>query len=1073
MTETRDIRGHYAFRERLAERLCADLLGPATGPTEVLDQEPATAYITGVLYPMHRDPEDARIERDGQDLDLAPARLTQDEVPDTGVAMANRKMPSAMGITFAVDPKRASAVTVTATAAVYEPIDENDRLVAALRASRGGTDEDHTLRWRRRPLSIEPVQVEIDHAREERRELVEGLGLELRVTVRGADENGDVAVTTTLVNARTAARGELLDAQCFFQPVIRIEVPQGSGALVERRRSNGGDERERLLNDLLYRHAPMFAAGHGCAADWDWTPPPAGGVHGHRRATTDAVWTTFTPSAEVLSSQSNPDVPEPGMLWLARAPKPDVIAFLKEIVSGYEEWIRQRSSEAEALRETEFFDIARQQLDSCAVACRRMQGGIARLEEAPDVYEAFQLANEAMAHQRARTAWVRRGRSGEPALGGGRWRPFQIGFILLCLDGIVDLDHPDRDVADLLWFPTGGGKTEAYLGLIALTTFLRRLRDPRAGGGVTVLMRYTLRLLTLQQFERAATLICAMETIRRDRPSSLGTEHISIGMWVGKAATPNWLSAAASSLAELRRNKKLQVENPVQLRSCPWCGTAMDAHDYEVDQDKRRMWIRCRNAECEFHSELPVHVVDEEIYRVRPTLVIATADKFAQIAWREQVCTLFNKADGTHVETSPPELVIQDELHLISGPLGTLAGLYETAIDIAAQRPKVIASTATIRRAQEQGARLFDRGVEQFPPAGLDARDSWFAVEAARDDKASRRYVGLLSASTSQATLLIRSYAALLHYAKQLDGDDDVRDAYWTLVGYFNSLRLLSAAELQVYADVQERLAQLSKREGCEQRTVEILRELTSRVDSSDVPEYLQELFRDFASRSAADVVLATNMISVGVDVDRLGLMAVMGQPQTTAEYIQATSRVGRRDPGLVVTLLNSARSRDRSHYENFISYHSALYQQVESTSVTPFAPRARDRALHAVLVGSARLTLPAARPNLAAARVEEFVADLENLKQEILERVKAIAADEHVETEEELDEFISGWRELARANPRLRYEAVRKKWSGHQRQADEALLSAYGWDEDLYESAPTMWSLRDVDVESDLYLEN
>lgn len=1073
MTDSRDLRGHYAFREQLAERLCADLLGPVAGPTEVLDEEPATAYITGVLYPMRRDPEEERNERSEQDLDLTPARLAVDEIPDTGVAMANRQMPSALGLTFAVDARRASTVTVSVTAAVYDPIDENDQIVLARRAERGGIDTEHTVRWRRRSLSIEPIDVEIEHAREERRGLGEGLGLELRMNVRRADGDGNVAVTATLVNTRTAPRGELLDAHCVFQPVLHIGVPEGSGALVERRRADGIDERERVLNDLLHRHAPMFAAGHGCAADWDWAPPPARGVRGHRRATTDVVWTTFTPSADVLSSQSNPDVPEPGMLWLAQASKDEVIALLREIVHGYEEWIRQRSIEAESLQGTEFFDVARGQLDSCALACRRMQSGITRLQEAPDVYEAFRMANEAMAHQRARTAWARAGRLGEPALGEGHWRPFQIGFILLCLDGIVDLAHPDRDIADLLWFPTGGGKTEAYLGLIALTTFLRRLRDPKRGGGVTVLMRYTLRLLTLQQFERAATLICAMERMRRDAPSSLGAEPVSIGMWVGKAATPNWLSVAAESLAELRDNKKLQEQNPVQLRSCPWCGTPMDAHDYEVDLEASRMRIRCRNAECDFHSGLPVHVVDEEIYRVRPTLVIATADKFAQIAWRDQVCALFNKSDQAHLETSPPELVIQDELHLISGPLGTLAGLYETAIDIAAERPKVIASTATIRRAQEQGARLFDRRVEQFPPAGLDARDSWFAVEAAGDEKASRRYVGLLSPGTSQATLLIRSYAALLHYAKRIEGDVDIRDAYWTLVGYFNSLRLLSAAELQVYADVQERLDQLAKRDGCERRSVEILRELTSRVDSSDIPEFLQELFRALKSRSAADVVLATNMISVGVDVDRLGLMAVMGQPQTTAEYIQATSRVGRRDPGLVVTLLNSARSRDRSHYENFIPYHSALYRQVESTSVTPFAPRARDRALHAVLVGLARLTLPEARPNHAAAMVEEFVRDLERLKQEILERVKAIAGDEQAGTGEELDEFIKGWRERAGANPGLRYEADHRKWVGQQRSPDAALLSAYGWDEDLYESAPTMWSLRDVDVESDLYLEN
>src|SRR5690606_36766532 len=252
--------------------------------------------------------------------------------------------------------------------------------------------------------------------------------------------------------------------------------------------------------------------------------------------------------------------------------------------------------------------------------------------------------------------------------------------------------------------------------------------------------------------------------------------------------------------------------------------------------------------------------------------------------------------------TPPPELIVQDELHLISGPIGTLTGLYETAVDVAADFPKVVASTATIRRASEQGRALFNRDVRQFPPAGLDARDSWFAVETPREKKASRLYVGLMTPSTSQATLLIRAYAAILHHAGRIDGDESVRDAYWTLIGYFNSLRLLGAAELQVHSDVQERLGLLATQEGVMARQADRYAELTSRVKSSDIPTRLKELERGLPGE-AFDTVLATNMLSVGVDVDRLGLMVVMGQPQTTAEYIQSTSRVGRQHPGLIVPL--------------------------------------------------------------------------------------------------------------------------------------------------------------------------
>jgi ATP-dependent helicase YprA (DUF1998 family) len=466
-------------------------------------------------------------------------------------------------------------------------------------------------------------------------------------------------------------------------------------------------------------------------------------------------------------------------------------------------------------------------------------------------------------------------------------------------------------------------------------------------------------------------------------------------------------------------------------------------------------------------------VVDEEIYRVHPTLVIATVDKFAQIAWREETATLFNR---DRPGTPPPELIVQDELHLISGPLGTLAGLYETAIDVAADQPKVIASTATIRRAKEQGRALFDREVSQFPPAGLDSRDSWFAVESPREEKASRLYVGLMTPSTSQATLLVRAYAALLHHADQVEGDDAVRDAYWTLIGYFNSLRLLAAAELQVHDDVQDRLRLLAERAGADPRPADSYAELTSRVKSSDIPTKLKNLELGLPNE-AFDTVLATNMISVGVDVDRLGLMAVMGQPQTTAEYIQATSRVGRQHPGLVVTLFNAARSRDRSHYEGFVSYHSALYRQVESTSVTPFSARARDRALHAVLVGLTRMVVEEARPNAAAQNIDDYLDRIEEMCEVILTRAESVAPDEAEGTKEDLDYIVDRWRKLAsgrdpqRGDAPLVYEAPYTFKRSQPREADAALLRSYS-DEDLEEAFLTLWSLRDVDVESDLYLE-
>lgn len=1065
---------HYRFRDELVERLRKDLLGPLDGDEEIISDAPVTAYATGVLFPRRVDEEHALAAEAERDVDLAEASLSVDETPDTGVALANLQNPSSMGITFAVDPKVATAVTITVTAARYEPIDADGNPVQARRAERRTTREQN-LRWRRRSVPIEPVTVDVTAPGLSTVELAPDLELRLRVRpARG--EPAAVAVTAALVNVAEIGRYDLQDAHCFFQPSIHVAGPEGTAALVERPVPVGADEEEIRVNKLLYRHAPTFAVGHGCAADWDWEPPAPGdpALLTGRPAAVPAVWTTFVPTAEVLLTDSNPDIDVSGleMRRLAEAPDEEVLGALRGLVRGYREWIAERAEEARLLRGGEHEEVAQRQIERCTAACDRMESGIELLRRSADVMTAFRRANRAMAMQRGRTAWIKSGRKGEPRLD-GRWRPFQIAFLLLCLDGINDPDHEDRRVADLLWFPTGGGKTEAYLGIIAFTVFLRRQRRRALGGGVTAIMRYTLRLLTLQQFERAATLICAMELMRREDPRELGEEPISLGMWVGRAATPNTLEEAATSIKRLRDGEELQEENPVQLRACPWCGTAMDAWNYEADPAVSRMRTFCSSEECDFHEELPVHVVDEQIYRVRPTLIIATVDKFAQIAWREQVAALFNRA-GAPEGTPPPELIVQDELHLISGPLGSLAGLYETAVDVAADEPKVIASTATIRRAEQQVRSLFNRRVCQFPPAGLDARDSWFAVEAPAEDKASRRYVGLLTPNLSQATLLVRAYAALLHHAADIGGEDAVRDAYWTLIGYFNSLRLLAAAELQFHDDVQDRLKLLADRRGLAPRPAELLSELTSRVKSSDIPQRLKDLERGLPDEGALDAVLATNMISVGVDVDRLGLMAIMGQPQTTAEYIQSSSRVGRQHPGLVVVLFNAARSRDRSHYENFTSYHSALYRQVESTSVTPFSPRTRDRALHAVLVGMARLLYPEARPNGAAGNVESFVNRLEELKDLILARVRAIVPDAPEElrgTEKDLDYVIDKWRDLAAGNPELVYEAPPTFKRSEPRASDTALLRSHS-DEDLDDAFPTLWSLRDVDVESDLYLE-
>ncbi|MGY1997481.1 helicase-related protein [Streptomyces rochei] len=1068
---------HYRVRdEELLVGLRRELFGPGEEAApqdrdEVLAQDaPIDRYLTGVLYPRasrERRAENAA-EQDGPDAAPVLARDDAEEsaaAQETGVSGDRR--PSSMGLTFAVDPDTSAEIVISTRAAVYEPTDADGNPVPARRAE-ARTVAEQRERWRRKELQLPEQTVDVTAATPG--ELIELVPdkVGLHVIVRRLDpDSGTVTVTVTLINRQKVGERDLQDAFALFQCGLVVWAADGSSAFVERPAPVSAHDPEIATSRLLHHHAPTFAVGHGCAAAWDWVPSPIG-MTDTRKAAVPEVRSEFVPSVEVLLTDSNPEIDSSSLSMLGLAEKPDaeVLSALEALATGYEDWIARKSSEADALAGSPHEQPARDQVDACREALGRIREGIELLRAKPDLMRAFRLANRAMADQRARSAWVKGGRVGSPDPAAGRWRPFQIAFLLLCMAGIDDPGHDDRKISDLLWFPTGGGKTEAYLGLIALTSFLRRIRKGARGGGVTVLMRYTLRLLTLQQFERAAILLCAMEHMRRHTPE-LGDEPFSVGMWVGRSATPNTLSEAAGRLDELRADldKRLATENPVQLHACPWCGTRLDARDYEVDEDAKRMHVRCPGADCDFAGGLPVHLIDEAVYDARPTLVIATVDKFASMPWRPATSALFNRDDPTD-GTPPPELIVQDELHLISGPLGTLTGLYETAVDALAERPKVIASTATIRRAADQGRHLFAREVRQFPPAGLDSRDSWFAVETPREEKASRRYVGLLAPGTSQSTLLIRTYATLLHRALHADTDDKVRDAYWSLIGYFNSLRLLSAAELQVHDDVVAYLELLADREGVAVRSVANYSELTSRIDASEIPTRLKGIEKRLPDEDTVDVLLATNMIAVGVDVDRLGLMAVMGQPQTTAEYIQATSRVGRSRPGLVAVMLNSARARDRSHYENFQHYHSALYREVESTSVTPFSARARGRGLHAVIVALARVLIPAARPNEGAGQVESYEHILrKDIRDLLLDRVHAVTPSEAEAVEQGFDEFVDWWCREADIHGALLFEPKRGNRA-------PSILKSYDDESEDREAWPTLWSLRDVDAESALFLE-
>ena len=1033
---------HYDFRSRLVDVVKRDLIGFSSPDEEIVDP-PITRYAAGILFP-----RDSGVVEGSEDFE-GEQGYDEYSSPDPPVAMANVRYPSSMGLTFSVDIDTASRIEVSMECGRYE-----------------SQETDGGEVWRRIPIGPVRVTVDCSQATEGKREPVaEGLELFYRIRRPGSDRAA--SVTLVLLNTKTAPGRGKRDEFAFFQPEISVKALDSTCApfVGRRTRRMTSDDADIRSYRLLYRYSTPIAIGHGCSVEWDRD------ADDQTRART--ISTTFAPQYELLLSDS-PRTRLPGLVMkeLAEGRRSVTVDALEQFCDCYASWIGTEGegnglwSRVEEF-EGELRDTASDHIEACEEALERMRRGVALLGADDLVWRSFQLANLAMLQQRARSEWLRSNRSTDgPVLSSDHaWRPFQLAFILVALSGIALEESAERDIADLLWFPTGGGKTEAYLGLIAFTVFLRRLRHGDSGGGVTVIMRYTLRLLTIQQFERAALLVCCCESLRRES-GDLGGTPISIGLWVGEGGTPNKLSVARRSLNKIRQGQTLEKANPIQLHQCPWCGTPLTSSNYYITAHNPRLVITCRNESCEFEKELPVFVVDEDIYRHRPTLLIATADKFASLPWREEAAAIFNLQ---HRSEPPPELIVQDELHLISGPLGTLAGLYETAIDIlctsGGHRPKVIASTATIRRAASQARGLFDREVRQFPPPGIDAADSFFAVESPRAQKASRLYFGLMAPATSQATLLVRVYSALLQGAYELEGADAVRDAYWSLVGYFNSLRVLGGARMQVQDDVSEdRVPLLAEASGHDPRRIENRIELTSREPSGDIPSHLKRMEQyAFPHSEALDVILATNMISVGVDVDRLGLMAVMGQPQSTSEYIQATSRVGRKYPGLVCILFNGAKSRDRSHYEGFVDFHSALYRQVESTSVTPFSARSRDRGLHAVLIALARLTIDGLHSNQSANRAQEFVEQLNEIKNRILDRVGHVAEAERAATEAQLDEIINQWRRRIDENPDLAYADFN--------QTDRSLLvGAAETDVDPDQSFPTLWSLRDVDAASNLF---
>ncbi len=876
------------------------------------------------------------------------------------------------------------------------------------------------------------------------------------------------SVTVMLVNDITET--PVKAHHCIFQPVLRISTDGNSFKFIENNPNpdfSAMDDEEQSL-ELLYRKKKIYATGLGVSVDWDIDAMGIG-----------SVWSDFFPEAEVPpmsfdlpdnTSVLASDLSMKRLSDLDDSDKSNKISSLIGLVDLYKNWIDDLEDTSRHL-DTCYQSAAEKNIAECKRAYKRMYAGIETLRNSEIAYSAFLLANRAMFMQRVHLRMQQQTSDIDRYPGDEiisellrntdyrqaddddcKWRSFQIAFLLMDINSVVYDDAPERNIVDLIWFPTGGGKTEAYLGLTAFTIFYRRLAHLTESSGTTVIMRYTLRLLAAQQFTRAATLICACEYIRQDcevkrrrYPAyNLGHEPISIGLWIGGSHTPNKNDDAEFHLNRLlgvREHHYVRSEkdrhNKFQVLKCPWCGTKLVKDDKDkqlvgkwgYSMSGKHFYMFCPQEDCDFTRRLPIQIIDEELYDNPPTLLFGTVDKFAMMPWDGRVGSFF----GVGSDNRSPELIIQDELHLISGALGTMVGLYETAVDALCGHkgasPKIIASTATIRRAKEQCSVLYNREVIQFPAPGLDADDSFFAREAEisyEDGIFGRRYVGIMPSGKTKAMTEIRVMAALLQKIYTMSLPDEVKDKLWTLTVYFNSLKDLGKASTLVDDDVKDFIIRTANRMFTARRLIVGSDELTSRVTTTELNETLDKLEKlEFSKKNideksyASNVLLATNMISVGIDVARLNVMLMVGQPKLTSEYIQASSRIGRSFPGVAFVQYDATKSRDRSHYERFKAYHESFYRFVEPTGATPFSKPARERALHAVLTAMLRQ-----RTGLCEDRdainfdKEYFTNTIIEIESFIVNRIKSINSradngmkDDIVEVHTEMELFFDEWQ--------------------------------------------------------------
>ncbi|AFL95280.1 hypothetical protein CL1_1077 [Thermococcus cleftensis] len=1325
------------MRSDLVADLVAELLGPRDGIYEELPKtrKPTTEYITGILSPRTILSEEIieYASTEGISGTEEVTRGAEDEEEDGDVSLGfnpildPRSPPRSLGISFAIKPLtgKTPILAICVTWARYFWDGGKNVWKRFPRAS--------CLKVELKPC-VEGAPCPPQDFKLPESKVAELLGITedellLRVITRRRGEQ--VHVSIFLVNAlqfnRDSSDGIGFVQTHIFQPQIRVRIFNA-----EPVHTTFGNESDVV--DFVYRNRKGYAKGHMCSAVWCIQSPeecvdPEFEFPGEAPPRPPFKWidseTVFEIYKKIAEKEGIPEpekaakslvnlfiplspqdgdswknfmlirsefvpvyaISAPSFSWREEFGRPPVLEARKlaemwnpselknalmPLYRGYLKWFKDQVKEYLKLKKESEKRIGLIMLREIANVIGRIRRGIRVLETDEDARLSFCFANKAMDLQ---FGWQHKDKQGDgqPLV----WRPYQLAFLLMNIESITNPDSPDREICDLLWIPTGGGKTEAYLGLVAFTLAYRRRRAlsrigksdiDTSGAGTGVISRYTLRLLTIQQFRRALSMITACEYLRVYglkegkppgwRPKGYpnqedqfiwGGTRFSIGLWVGGNLTPNRLDSVPSrDKSEIipgaldillgKASEKGRGE-PAQVLRCPACGSilaipagGLDAKEpvqihltirssssaetineilkkiaggnigdtgielvsvlvealpspefhvitFTIRSDRpitTDLWdgawevikeflnkhnihvtlraarpsrpgyflisrarnkskkssafhdfeIYCPNPKCELNNALwvegypkgshdsfefringkrmylhipgnlefrmvpdftwvermegitinretssvlshripiPAQTVDEQIYRLPPSFLIATVDKFAQISFKPESAILFgitnafsstvSKSQKDLMETEkgfgyrrmrpekirgngrvkvprldPPDLVIQDELHLISGPLGSMVGIYEVAVDyLTGNRAKYVASTATVKGAQEHVGTLFTRKLSMFPPHGIVPDDRFFVkyrrTHPRDESRPGRLYAGVIAPGRGPHTPLVRIWARLLQSVYDLkDKYLKDEDYFWTLVGYFNAIRELAGARSLYRQDIPLRLRDLQPDESKRRpiRDDDVV-ELSSRRDSTELPALLRKLERTHA----ADAIFTTSMFGTGVDIGRLSLMVVNGQPKTTTSYIQATGRVGRRRAGLIVTFYRATRPRDLSHYEFFIGYHSALDRYVEPSTVAPFSQGTIERALGPVMVGILR-NHPNPKVPWWQDRSAPLMADERTRAPEIMElirifsdRLRKLPGSRQLVETDELKEIVESkldkWKEVAK----------------------------------------------------------